>query len=105
VSKQSKGDHSSRKEEEVHGPVDEASHEWQEEEERVEKADGGNDFGIDEALLVPCSGSFMLVQVLTCQASDYGGEGNLPNAEAEREDVDEKHYGGVVLSVSVDWCG
>jgi len=47
----------------------------------------------------------VLVQVLTCQASDYGGEGNLSNAEAEREDVDEKHYGGIVLVVSVDWCG
>lgn len=82
--------------------MDEASHEWQEEEKRVENADGGNDFGIDEALLVPCSGSFVLVQVLTCQASDYGGEGKLSNAEAEREDVDEKHYGGVALAVSVD---
>jgi hypothetical protein len=36
---------------------------------------------------------------LTCQASDYGGEGKLSNAEAEREDVDEKHCGGVVLCV------
>jgi len=75
VSKQSKGDHRSGEEEEVHWPVDEASHEWQEEEERVEDADGGDDFGVDEALLIPCSLSFVLVQVLTCQAGDDGGEG------------------------------
>ena len=83
MSKQSKGDHGSGEQKEVHGPVDEASHEWQEEEERVQDADGGDDFGVDEALLVPCSGSFVLVQILACQASNHGGEGKLSDAEGE----------------------
>jgi len=103
VSKQSKGDHGSREQEEIHGPVDEASHKWQEEEERVQDADGGNDFGVNEALLIPCSGSFVLVQVLTCQASYHGGEGKLSNAEAERKDIDHKHDGGIVPAASIDW--
>jgi len=61
VSKQSKSDHGSGEEEEIHRPVDEAGHEWEEEEERVEDADRGDDFGVDEAFLVPCSSSFVLV--------------------------------------------
>jgi len=103
VSKQSKGDHGSSKEDEIHGPVDETSHEWQEEEEGVQNADGSDNFGVDEALLVPCSGSFVLMQVLTCQACYDGGEGKLSDAEAEREDVDQKHDGGFGSAVLVDW--
>ena len=103
MSKQTKGDHSSGKEKQIHGPVQEARHEWQEEEERVEDANCGDDFGVDEALLVPCGGAFVLVQVLTCQASHNRGEGKLSDAEAEREDVYHKHDGGVVFAVLTDW--
>ena len=102
VSKQTKGDHSSDKENKVHGPVQETRHEWKEEEERVEDANGGDDFSVDEALLVPCGGAFVLVQVLTCQASNNGGEGKLSDAEAEREDVYHKHDGGVVFAALTD---
>jgi len=53
VSKQTKGHHSSDKENKVHGPVQKTRHTWKEEEERVEDANGSDDFSVDEALLVP----------------------------------------------------
>lgn len=54
VCKQTECDHEASKEQEVHGPVKEAGHEWEEEEEREQDADCGNNFSVDEALLVPC---------------------------------------------------
>lgn len=102
VSKQSKSNHSSDKENKVHRPVPETRHKWKEEEERVENANGGDDFSVDEALLVPCGGAFVLMQVLTCQASHNGGEGKLSDAEAKREDVYHKHDGGVLFAVLTD---
>ena len=102
MSKQSKSNHSSDKENKVHGPVPETRHKWKEEEERVENANGSDDFSVDEALLVPCGGAFVLMQVLTCQASHNGGEGKLSDAEAKREDVYHKHDGGVLFAVLTD---
>ena len=103
MSKQSKSNHSSDKENKVHGPVPETRHKWKEEEERVENANGSDDFSVDEALHVPCGGAFVRMQVLTCQASHNGGEGKLSDAEAEREDVYHKHDGGVVFAALTDW--
>jgi len=44
----------------------------------------------------------VLVQVLTCQAGNDGSEGQLSDAEAERDDIDHKHDGGGGLAELVD---
>ena len=54
VCKQTKSNHETSEEQEIHRPVKEARSERQEEEESEENADCGDDFGVDEALLVPC---------------------------------------------------
>jgi len=50
----------------------------------------------------------VLVEILSSQASDDGGEGQLSNAEAQGENICQKHVCGVCgLLISVDWfvCG
>jgi len=54
VREETESDHEASEEEEINRPVHEACEEWEEEEQREKDANCGDDFGVDEALLVPC---------------------------------------------------
>jgi len=76
--------------------VDERGREGEKEEEAEENPDGGDDFGVNEALFGPGGLVLGCVQVFTCEAGDGGAEGQLADAEAEGEGVGEDHVGGWV---------
>jgi len=54
VGEKTKSDDEPCEENEVHGPVNKGRGEREEEEQGEEDADCGDDFGVDEALFVPC---------------------------------------------------
>lgn len=54
IGKETESDHEEGEQQEVHRPVDEATSEWEEEEEGEEDADGGDDLSVDEAFLELC---------------------------------------------------
>lgn len=74
MGEQTEGYHKTREQKEIHRPVHEACGEREEEEQREEDADGSDDFGVDEALLVPCRLALILVQVFASEASNGGCE-------------------------------
>jgi len=67
--------------------VDERGGEGEEEEQREEDADGGDDFGVNEALFGPCGLVLLGMEILACEAGDGRREGELANAEREGEDI------------------
>jgi len=54
ICEKAKRNHSADKEQEIHWPVNEATGEGQEEEEREEDANSGNYFGVNESTAAPC---------------------------------------------------
>jgi len=91
VCKETERDHQANEENEIHGPVDEASHEWKHEEQSEDDADGGDDFGVDESLLTPCRDALVLVEIITSEACYDGCECQLADAKAQGEDIFEDH--------------
>lgn len=71
--------------------MDEGSGKREEPDDGRDDADASDDFGVDEASLVPRGRPLDLVEVVAVDARHDGCEGQLRQAEDHREEVNEQH--------------
>jgi len=80
VHKQAESHHPSSKQDEIQEEVEVCAAEWDEPDQSEQDREGSDDFSVDESSFVASTDILDRVEVVTCQASDDSGKGELADA-------------------------